>query len=107
MTTVHQVKVLVGVLTKQTLKDRHDVYIMPSGRIYYRHNLGRFENGEPVCKAGPLLDLCRALFELKSRIVDYIEAQPEMRNGRLMRDLARAYGCELDFRTMTVDHTAL
>ena len=99
-------RVLVGRLTRETLKDLHDAYIMPSGRVYYRHNMGQFHNGEPPCKAGALLDLSRAVYGLKQSIVEYLATEPERRNLRLMRDLAEGYKCSFDTQFFVVDSTA-
>lgn len=100
-------RITVGRITRQTNNEVHDVFIMPTGRLYYRRNMGQYEGGIPPGLGKPLVELRRCVNQVKDHVVHHLQGDDMYQPRSTLRKLVEPYHCEFATQPLDVDASAL
>lgn len=92
--------------TRETNQVLHDVFVLPTGRTYYRRNLGRFETEIPP-GVGALAELRLCVRELKDQAVHLLKGDDLFDGMRQLRKRAETHRCSFATQPLQVDNSAL
>lgn len=99
-------RVLCARITRETNNVLHDVYVLPTGRIYYRRNMREFQTEIPP-GVGALVDLRRAVGELKEPAAHYLKGGDLFNSIRELRHKADVHHCTLDTQYLDLETSAM